>query len=60
MSNLEMARQLWEEFGDIPIDDNDSIVCQWRSFPKGTDRFYIWKWFEDFFEISVAKDLIFM
>lgn len=58
MDNLEMARQLWEEFGGIPIDADDCIECDWRSFEKGTERFAIWEWFEDFFDISVAKDLM--
>ncbi len=58
MSNLEMAKQLWEEFGDVPIDNNDCITYEWRSFPKGTNRFEIWHWFETFFEVSVAKDLM--
>ena len=56
--DLEYAKALWEEFGDVPIDNNDCITCQWRAFEKGTYRFNIWKWFEDFFQISVAEDLI--
>ena len=58
MTDLEMAKQLWEEFGDVPIDDNDCITCGWRSFEKGTNRFEIWHWFETFFKVSVAKDLM--
>lgn len=58
MNNLEMAKILWEEFGNVPIDDNDNIACWWRSFGKGTNRFEIWHWFEEFFEISVAEDLM--
>ena len=58
MSNLEIAKQFWEEFGDVPIDNDDCITCKWRSFPKGTNRFEIWHWFETFFEVSVAKDLM--
>ena len=59
MDDLEMACQLWEEFGDVPVDENDCITCEWRSFPKGTCRFDIWKWFEVFFDVSVAKDLMY-
>ena len=55
MDNLKIARQLWEEFGDVPINDSDCILCQWRAFPKGTYRFDIWKWFEEFFEVSIAE-----
>ena len=58
MENLEIARYLWDEFGEVPIDDNDKITCEWRSFKKGTNRFDIWHWLEDFFDVSVEKDLM--
>lgn len=49
------ARQLWQEFGEVPIDDHDCITCDWRSFAKGTNRFDVWKWFEDFFQLSIEE-----
>lgn len=52
----EYAKYLWEELGDVPIDDNDNITCEWRSFCKGTSRFAIWHWFERFFDISVVEE----
>ena len=55
MNNLEVARWLWSEFGDVPIDDNDCIECDWRSFEKGTDRFEIWKWFDQFFDVAISE-----
>ena len=57
-NDIETARKLWENFGDVPIGfDNDRIEEDWMQFPKGTDRFEIWKWFESYFNISIAKDL---
>lgn len=50
----EKARSLWEEFGDVPIDNNDCITEDWNGFEAGTDRFDIWHWFEEEFGISVA------
>lgn len=55
--DLEYAKALWAEFGDVPIDNYDRITCSWRSFEKGTNRFVIWRWFEDFFELSIEDDL---
>ena len=57
-TELEKAKELWEQFGDIPIDDNDCIVEPFKQFPIGTDRFEIWHWFEREFNVSVAKDLM--
>lgn len=56
--NLKMARELWEEFADVIIDDNECIESSWRTFDAGTSRYDIWHWFEDFFGVSVAKDLM--
>ena len=58
MENLEKAKELWEEFGDIPSNNNDEIEEPFLDFPVGTDRFVIWKWFEEKFNISVAVDLM--
>jgi len=55
---MEKAKKLWEELGDIPIDENESIDVAWHIFPKGTDRVEIWQWFEKEFNLSVAKDLM--
>ena len=54
----DFADDLWDEFSDVPIDDEGRITCEWRSFDKGTSREEIWQWFEKFFEgFSVANKL---
>lgn len=52
------AEDLWQELGNVPIDDNDNIDEDFYSFQKGTCRFDIWSWFEDAFDLSVAIDLM--
>lgn len=52
------AEDLWEEFGDVPIDNDDYTEQDWYSFPRGTNRFEIWTWFEEAFDLSVAIDLM--
>ncbi len=54
--------KLWEEFGNVPIDENECIDIDWSPsknvvFKKGTDRFEIWYWFEDIFDVKIS-DLI--
>ena len=62
---------LWEEFGDIPMDPETECIEQpfspryqhseriRTSFPAGTFREDIWHWFESEFSISVAEDLMY-
>lgn len=51
---------LWEEFGEIPMDPCLEITEKyWHGFPAGTHRETIWHWFEDYFKISVAEDLMY-
>jgi len=50
--------ELWKSLGDVPIDENDCIDTPWNGFIKGVHREAIWHWFEDVFNVSVAKDLM--
>jgi len=56
---IKEARRLWEELGDIPIDNDDNIDCKFLHFEKGTNKFDIWHWFERRFDLSVAEDLMY-
>ena len=50
-----MFTELWEKFGDIPIDDNDCILTPFLHFDTGTNRFDIWHWFEDKFNVTLGE-----
>ncbi len=39
--------KMWNEFGDIPINDNDEIEQDFYHWEKGTYRFDIWHWFDE-------------
>ena len=52
------AEELWEIFGDVNVNDNDEIETDWFRFDAGTNKIDIWKWFEEYFHVSVAKDLM--
>ncbi len=51
-------QELWDELGDIPVDENDELETPFLHFEVGTDKFDIWHWFEEEFDLSVAKDLM--
>lgn len=58
--NIQKAKELWGEFGDVPMNpETECIEVDWHGFPAGTKREEIWYWFEDEFNVSVAKDLMF-
>lgn len=58
--NTEKAKALWALFGDIAIDDNECIKSPFESFQIGTDRYEIFHWFEETFNLSVTKDLMYI
>lgn len=56
----------WDEFGDIPIDSDNCIEIDWWIFEKGTEREYIWHYFDEkhskgvhylLYEYRLYKDL---
>ena len=49
------VKWLWAEFGDVPINEDEEIDEDWHIFSKGTDRFEIWHWFEETYDISIAS-----
>lgn len=50
---------LWAEFGDVPMNpETECIEEEWYGFEAGTHREEIWHWFEETFNVSVAKDLM--
>ena len=47
--------KLWAALSETPIDDSDQITAPFQAFPVGTDRFEIWHWFEETFDISIEE-----
>jgi len=52
------AQELWEQLGDVPVNEYEEIDIDWHHFKSGTCIYDIWHWFEDEFNLSVAKDLM--
>ncbi len=56
LRSYKKGKELWELLGDMPIDDNENIDQDFNDldgsllFPKGTNKFEIWHWFENNFE----------
>ena len=58
LKEIIKAKQLWRKFSDIPINTDDEIEKRFEHFEIGTSRFDVFDWFENKFDISVAKDLM--
>lgn len=52
-----VAIKLWEQFANIPINDQDEIEESFLHFEEGTEREEVWHWFEETYDCSVAVDL---
>lgn len=51
-------RALWDEFSEVPVDDNDGIERPFHGFERGTDRMEIWKWFDEQCPNGLVKDIM--
>lgn len=46
---------LWQQLGDIPIDDDECIDEDLDMWKKGTNRIEIWYWFDEMYKQGVYK-----
>lgn len=37
----------WQEFADVLINDDEEIEMDWWIFEEGTDKYYIWDYFDE-------------
>lgn len=55
---IQEFNRLWDEFGDVPIDNNDKTEREFHGFPAGTDRFEIWHWFDGKCPNGLVNDIL--
>ena len=64
MKQIDKAEKYWSDLGDIPVNEHDELDEDFTieeyeiTFEKGTDKFDVWHWFENTFDLSVATDLM--
>lgn len=51
----EKLEFLWEEFGDVLIDDEECILDDFIGFECGTHRETVWQWFDRYHSKGVAS-----
>jgi hypothetical protein len=52
---LKECDELWENLGDVPVNESEEIEEDFLHFEKGTDVYEIWHWFEETYNISVGR-----
>jgi len=40
-------KNIWNDFEEIPIDTDECIENDFYIWEKGTEKFYIWQWFDE-------------
>lgn len=58
MEDLKTLKELWKEFEDVPVDENDNIEEPFYHFPVGVSKFVIWHWFDESCPNSLYEDLM--
>lgn len=47
MKSLDELKNLWDDLGNICVNDDNEIETGFLHFGAGTDLHDIWHWFED-------------
>lgn len=58
-ASISSLSQLWEEFGDIPVNNDDELETDFLHFPAGTSKLDIWHWFDERCPNNLHDDLMF-
>lgn len=51
--------ELWEMFGDIPVNNDDEIEEDFLNFPAGTSKIDVWHWFDERCPNNLHDDLMY-
>ncbi len=52
---ITVAEFLWDELADVIVDDDGNIESDWNIFEAGTNREYIWHFFENELKANVYE-----
>ena len=58
MNSKLTAIFLWDQLGNVPVNEECEIEEKFLDFEIGTHTHEIWHWFEETYDLSVAKDLM--
>lgn len=56
-TKLEKAKDLWEKFESISVNEAEEIEEDFLGFGVGTHRSYVRSWLEETYDISALKEI---
>ena len=54
--SISEIKTMWEEFEDVPVDEDERIETKFYEWPVGTPKMEIWHWFDSMSPTGLAKD----
>lgn len=57
-TNVATLSELWEDFSNIPINNDDEIEEEFLGFAKGASKFDVWHWFDERCPNNLHDDLM--
>ena len=55
---LLTLEELWDQFSEVPVNNDDEIEEDFLLFPAGTSKFDVWHWFDDRCPNNLHDDLL--
>ena len=57
--HLDEIHQLWEQVGEIGIDENEKLCDNLYIWHKGTDIHEVWEWFDRVHPLGLVEGLMY-
>lgn len=58
-TGLRTLKELWEDFSEVGVDNDDNITSGFMCFPAGTPKFDVWHWFDERCPNNLHDDLLY-
>ncbi len=55
---LKTLKELWDDFSDVPVNNDDEIERDFLCFKAGTSKFDVWHWFDERCPNNLHDDLM--
>lgn len=56
---LRNLSELWEQFGEVKVNENDEIEEDFLCFKAGISKFDVWHWFDERCPNNLHDDLLY-
>lgn len=57
MFENKTLKEVWEELGNVPINEQELTEQPFYDFPAGTEKYGIWQAIEEYYNVSIGKYL---